>query len=770
MKKLLALLLSVAMVLCMMPTVAFAATEPTDITDSTLLKEDQVLTYNGSMQNPVKGIQLGDNTYTLSQLNSAGYKVEYTHNEPGKIAQKDAGTTQVKISPKDGNETVQGTITGSYEIGAKSITNGSTTITEDYTAPVAPGETITSADIKLYDTQTGKKLLVGDDFIFEDVDVAANAEGTVEVTVTGRNNYTDMRKLIFKVGKSISGATIDLKLPSNGFAYNGKAQTFSASNVKVTLGDTLLKINTDYIINYRDNIDAGENAKIIIEGRGIYAGKAEKTFTIKPKNIKSTSISVAAIPNQRINGMPRPEIKDTAVSSTALLKEGTDYTLEALDNEAVGTATLIIRGSGNYEGALEKKFNVKEALLPKITESATATYSYTGSPIDPVVTVTSIDTGRSYVLGRDYVIEGGRNTNAGTYEYYIVGAGNYAGKFGPYSYTISPCDLGTKGTVTLSSESFVYSSKAVEPSPTVTCGGRALRKDVDYTVTYLNNNRIGTASVIVYGKGNYSGSLTKTFRIVGKDLSQLTGTLDKTSYNYDGLEKKPAVSLYDGTKKLTNGVDYTVSYRNNKNAGTGEAIVTGKGNYGGTMTLTFRIVGKSQTVTTRYTRYSKTLSSKSFNLLAAHDGDGTLVYQSDNSAVAKVSAEGTVTVVGTGIAKITVSTTGNVKYDPASKVVYITVKPAKPTAKLTTPAKKQIKVTFTKVKGATKYQVRYGRMGKYYSKYVTHRDNDYTKTYTTINNRISGKTYYIKVRAYKELEDGTRIYGDWSPVQKIKAK
>ena len=99
---------------------------------------------------------------------------------------------------------------------------------------------------------------------------------------------------------------------------------------------------------------------------------------------------------------------------------------------------------------------------------------------------------------------------------------------------------------------------------TVTCGGRALRKDVDYTVTYLNNNRIGTASVIVYGKGNYSGSLTKTFRIVGKDLSQLTGTLDKTSYNYDGLEKKPAVTLYDGTKKLTNGVDYTVSYRNNK--------------------------------------------------------------------------------------------------------------------------------------------------------------------------------------------------------------
>ena len=72
--------------------------------------------------------------------------------------------------------------------------------------------------------------------------------------------------------------------------------------------------------------------------------------------------------------------------------------------------------------------------------------------------------------------------------------------------------------------------------------------------------------------------------------------------------------------------------------------------------------------------------------------------------------------------------------------------------------------------GATKYQVRYGRQGKYYYKTCKHIDSDFTKTYTYLNNRTSGKTYYIKVRSITEMPDGTIVYGNWSPVQKIKSK
>ena len=79
-------------------------------------------------------------------------------------------------------------------------------------------------------------------------------------------------------------------------------------------------------------------------------------------------------------------------------------------------------------------------------------------------------------------------------------------------------------------------------------------------------------------------------------------------------------------------------------------------------------------------------------------------------------------------------------------------------------------MTITKVKGATKYQVKYGRNGVYYNKYITHKDNEFSKTSVTLKNRTSGKTYEIKVRAYKTLEDGTKVWGDWTTVKKIKSK
>ena len=221
-------------------------------------------------------------------------------------------------------------------------------------------------------------------------------------------------------------------------------------------------------------------------------------------------------------------------------------------------------------------------------------------------------------------------------------------------------------------------------------------------------------------------------------------------------KKKPTVTLYDGTKKLTAGIDYTVSYRNNRNAGTGEVIVTGKGNYGGTKTLTFRIIGKEQKVTSRYSKYYRTPESDSFNLNADHDGDGYLVYSSSgDTSVAEVSSTGRVTVKRTGRAVITVSTAGTVRYEPASKRITIDVRPVTPAVKAVSAAKGKVKVTITKVEGATKYQVKYGRNGKYKNRYITHRDNEYVRIVSTIKN-LPSKTHYIKVRAYKTLDDGTK--------------
>ncbi|MDO4308556.1 MAG: leucine-rich repeat protein [Eubacteriales bacterium] len=59
-----------------------------------------------------------------------------------------------------------------------------------------------------------------------------------------------------------------------------------------------------------------------------------------------------------------------------------------------------------------------------------------------------------------------------------------------------------------------YTGKALTPAVTVKLNGKTLKKGTDYTVTYKNNIKVGTATVTITGKGNYTGTIKKTFKIV----------------------------------------------------------------------------------------------------------------------------------------------------------------------------------------------------------------------------------------------------------------
>ncbi len=79
---------------------------------------------------------------------------------------------------------------------------------------------------------------------------------------------------------------------------------------------------------------------------------------------------------------------------------------------------------------------------------------------------------------------------------------------------------------------------------------------------------------------------------------------------YSGKAIKPTVTVKDGDKKLVNGTDYTVSYKNNTNIGTATVTITGKGDYTGTKTLTFKIVPKKVALTGKASGAKETLSWK----------------------------------------------------------------------------------------------------------------------------------------------------------------
>ena len=97
----------------------------------------------------------------------------------------------------------------------------------------------------------------------------------------------------------------------------------------------------------------------------------------------------------------------------------------------------------------------------------------------------------------------------------------------------------------------------------------------------------------------------KTYIAVSKLKVTLTS---KVTYN--GKAQKPSVVVKYGSKKLKNGTDYKLSYKNNKNIGTATITLTGKGNYQGTRRLTFGILPKKAFLTEVRSKKAKTAQVK----------------------------------------------------------------------------------------------------------------------------------------------------------------
>lgn len=150
--------------------------------------------------------------------------------------------------------------------------------------------------------------------------------------------------------------------------------------------------------------------------------------------------------------------------------------------------------------------------------------------------------------------------------------------------------------VSLSSSSYTYDGSAKKPGVTVTDANGAKIASSNYSVAYSNNVKKGTATVTVTFKGNYSGTVKKTFKINPAKVSNVK--LSSTSYTYNGKTKTPSVTVKDSKgRKLKNGTDYTVKYSSGrKNVGRYAVKVTFKGNYTGSKTVYYYIVPKSTSI------------------------------------------------------------------------------------------------------------------------------------------------------------------------------
>ena len=134
----------------------------------------------------------------------------------------------------------------------------------------------------------------------------------------------------------------------------------------------------------------------------------------------------------------------------------------------------------------------------------------------------------------------------------------------------------------------------------------------NWSIRYVNNDRPGTATAILEGVvgGAYGGSASEEFTIIDAGTSDAPTTvslskddvmLESTSCTYTGNAIEPSVIAMYGARTLTKDEDFTVVYADNELPGTARAVVTGKGPYEGSVTLTFRIdLGK-----TKFTKIAK---------------------------------------------------------------------------------------------------------------------------------------------------------------------
>ena len=280
---------------------------------------------------------------------------------------------------------------------------------------------------------------------------------------------------------------------------------------------------------------------------------------------------------------------------------------------------------GNVTKTAKQKITVNPKALTANMVQPIASQPYTGSAIEPTVTVK--DGRKTLTAGTDYTVTYKDNTNVGTATATVTGTGNYTGSV-ETKFNITAKALTASMVQDIAAQT--YTGSPIVPKLTVKDGETALSKDTDYTVKYQNNLNAGTATVTLTGKGNYAGSVEIKFNITAKALTA-SMVRDIAAQTYTGSPIVPELTVKDGETALSKDTDYTVKYQNNLNAGTATVTLTGKGNYSDSVSKTFTIKQKDVTAQRDATDIQVVVDKGTFDAPTFGDVTGTLTYSYDGA-------------------------------------------------------------------------------------------------------------------------------------------
>lgn len=353
-----------------------------------------------------------------------------------------------------------------------------------------------------------------------------------------------------------------------------------------------------------------------------------------------------------------PEVYVTYKGVT--LKEGVDYKLTVANNKAVSTydkngnpakyAAITITGMGNFTGTLKGSLKDVPGLTYTVeprwlmcrdlnNPDATANcgeevfcsipsvvYKKGDKTVyKPVPVITSYNTGKKLSTGKDYTVTYLDNTNKNipvdektglpTETVYqkvkIEFKGNYRGET-VCTYAVTPLDF-KKLIVTVDKQTYAPGEEVPHSAIHVKVSKNSkeeLKEGVDYTIVWDTGRfKVGTGEICIKGMGAYCGTRiikytvekakfdweNENFRITVMG-DNIYGEENSAVY----MDKKgaaPGIHILYGHRVLKEGVDYTVSYTNNKAVTTDSKPatykITGKGDFTGTISGTYKIVPKS---------------------------------------------------------------------------------------------------------------------------------------------------------------------------------
>lgn len=452
------------------------------------------------------------------------------------------------------------------------------------------------------------------------------------------------------------------------------------------------------------------------------------------------------------------------------LAEGKDYQIIYHDNKNVGKATAEITPvSGGISFAKKTvSFEIFAADLKKAGAEIESIpkQDHTGEEITPEVKVTI--NGKVLEQDKDYIVQYTDNVDPGTATVTVEGIGNYEGVI-ESTFEIAEVSRDfTKAEITGINPSYYYTGKEITPVPVVKFQGEILTKGTDYEVSYTDNIKAGTATVTILGKGLYKGEVSVNFKIAYKLVNKIT------------LNKTKAYVVAGNSLQLSATIAPTDAY-NRKVTWTSSNQALATVSTSGKVTVKVNATGGSNVVIKAtaadgskvYASCTITINNKITYYLngGKQNSNNKTTFRKQTVKLYNPTRKGytfggwyTDKTLKKKVTSISSKTVKNVVL--YAKWVKVSKCAAPSGVTLKNSKAKTAAVSYKAVSGAKGYEISYATNNKFSGakKVLT------AARTRNIGNLSKGKTYYVRIRAYKIDSTGAKVYGNYSKTVKVTIK